>query len=197
MVYRVISYPIGNFSIMMMTLPNSIPILTYHGTSIQNHASIVLRGLLVPGGGTGIKMVHGAAYGTDTVEFSYLMHAYQSRFGSGKGIYLGLNPFTSLGYVTAGHAMFVCAALTGHSFMVSKQSNFIVVGRSELVLPCFIVYYELKAQANVSDNQTGPQMVGFSGQTKNSVATLSKKEAQRQKMQEKKARQEKNRAKRY
>jgi hypothetical protein len=40
-------------------------ICSYHGTDTRNFPSIKSRGLLVPGDGNDIKVVHGSAYGIE------------------------------------------------------------------------------------------------------------------------------------
>lgn len=87
---------------------------SFHGTNVSLHDSIFKRGLLIPGQGNDLRVLHGSAHGL--------------------GIYTALSPWLSKGFCTAPH-MLVCGVLDESrrvgdscrmgSFSVSRQSEMI------------------------------------------------------------------------
>jgi hypothetical protein len=89
----------------------------FHGTSLKNHPSIFDRGLLIPGDGNDLNIVHGAAYG--------------------RGVYVAQQhaAWLSFGFCSA-PKMFICAVLdAGH---VTYHGDAMVVANSAHVLPLFV-----------------------------------------------------------
>jgi hypothetical protein len=96
--------------------------IVFHGTHKINIPSIQTSGFLIPGPATGIEHVNGATHGN--------------------GIYLGTSPKISDAY-TCGNKMFVCALLDDPG-SVKIYKRMYVATKPEVVLPWYIVHYELK-----------------------------------------------------
>merc|ERR1712228_109676 len=88
----------------------------FHGTNAANHSSIFERGLLIPGEGNELRVVHGAAHGkgvyTANVDAAWLSRGFC------------YNP-----------QMLVCAVL--QSSAVRHVGDAMVVGRADHVVPLF------------------------------------------------------------
>ena len=114
------------------------PLRTFHGTAVENVASIVSTGLVVPGK-RGLSIVNGAAYG--------------------HGIYLAEDARVSLSYCRGGYSgqgaqtgrMLVCAALLGknapHGGWAGagndsyRSSPILVLGSAPQCLPCYVIHF--------------------------------------------------------
>jgi len=98
----------------------------FHGTNAKNYTSIFQRGLLIPGHGNELQIIHGAVHGT--------------------GIYTANvdAAWLSKGFCTE-DSMLVCAVL--HTADVRHHGDAMIVGRAELVAPFFLATRECKAVA--------------------------------------------------
>lgn len=89
----------------------------FHGTNSANYQSIFQRGLLIPGHGNELKIVHGAAHGTGiytaNVDAAWLSRGFCSE-----------------------ESMLVCAVV--HTSQVRHKGDAMIVGRADLVAPMFL-----------------------------------------------------------
>jgi len=122
----------------------------FHGTNACNHASIFNRGLLIPGDGNDLKVVHGAAYG--------------------RGIYIANAnaAWLSQGFCSA-PCMLVCAVLLGNNHPVSRHGDAMLVQNSADVIPLF----EARSHRGTFTNWCGPAPV-VAQASQNSNQTLVK-----------------------
>merc|ERR550532_3262879 len=88
----------------------------FHGTNANNYNSIFQRGLLIPGHGNELQIIHGAAHGTG-IYTANIDAAWLSR-----------------GFCTE-QSMLVCAVI--HTMSVRHHGDAMIVPRSELVLTFF------------------------------------------------------------
>ncbi|KAJ7698699.1 hypothetical protein B0H17DRAFT_1050445 [Mycena rosella] len=116
----------------------------FHGTDATNIQPILRNGFLIPGVSPGVAMVNGAARGI--------------------GIYLATTPLTSLGYTRGANKMFMCRVITGrttpqsshtiplplgqNSFESYENGGICVVKHVELVVPRYVVEFEMNALGN-------------------------------------------------
>jgi len=120
----------------------SRPNIAYHGTAEQNINSILERGLLVPGRGTGKDVGHA----TDSGWW-------------GGGIYLAPDPQLSIGYCRGGKKLLICSVLMGKRYNVTQRMDGAdcqagydshvacsgaewVIFEPSQVLPCYLVSFK-------------------------------------------------------
>merc|ERR1712217_36414 len=97
--------------------PNAEMRPAFHGTNAANHKSIFNRGLLIPGAGNELQVIHGAAHG--------------------RGVYTANidAAWLSRSFCTA-PTMLVCAVLQTDA--VRHVGDAMVVGKAEHVVPLFV-----------------------------------------------------------
>jgi hypothetical protein len=100
---------------------DTTPTMLFHGTRGCNVASIVDRGLLIPGSG-GVRVLNGTAHGV--------------------GIYTATNASTSRGYTDPYCVMFICVGLLGPGCSVATAGDFRVFRTSELIVPLWLVHFQ-------------------------------------------------------
>jgi hypothetical protein len=110
------------------------PITVYHGTTANAITPIRASGLLVPGQGTGVKVVNGSAYGI--------------------GIYTATDPSTPLGYTRGGNQLFVCAGNPAKEDKVA--SSFRVFFSSARVVPLLLIDFGPPSAGKWQSSGNGP-----------------------------------------
>jgi len=120
----------------------SKPNIAYHGTAEANINSILERGLLVPGKGSGADVKHATDNGW-----------------WGGGIYLAPDPQLSIGYCRGGKKLLICSVLMGRRYIVNQRmdgaglqaghDSHVACGGTEWVifepsqvLPCYLVSFK-------------------------------------------------------
>lgn len=96
-------------------------IMCFHGSHPKAVDSIADRGFLIPGKTATIQVAHGSAHGV--------------------GIYLALNPLTSMAYCYGGNKMLCCAAIVGGKVKTKRSGSVLIAFEEESVLPCFVVTF--------------------------------------------------------
>jgi hypothetical protein len=107
------------------------PAIVYHGTREGNVPGICAHGLLIPGTGTGVRVINGSAYGA--------------------GVYTASNAITSTSYMCPAGFMFICAGLVGPLFASTRTGgtlapggstiphDFVIFQQSSYVVPLWLV----------------------------------------------------------
>ena len=105
--------------------PDSIPVMVFHGTALNNIKNIVTGGLRIPNTGTNpVQVANGSVHGI--------------------GIYSSVNPSVCVSYSRNSGYIIVCAGLTSGHFASSVKTpgDYVVFFDDRLLLPCFLVAFE-------------------------------------------------------